>query len=158
MGENRGEKPSFGLHSTIPDKHQVTIDHLDEFAEHRWEVRPLSPKHDSFQLVKNILHFMVGTADVRRPPSSAATKVLEDSGLLRRDVNQKLRITHSGFRFLLMERQAQVWVFLLQYLESAEVTFFHYGWTNEAQKLLGDTTVEMLQFLFLLGGLQLGKV
>lgn len=53
-------------------------------------------------------------------------------------------ITRQGFQFLLLDRQAQVWHFLLQYLDTVEQR--------------GLNLVECLTFLFQLSFSTLGKV
>jgi transcription initiation factor TFIIH subunit 4 len=55
-----------------------------------------------------------------------------------------LQITNKGFQFLLQDVNTQVWAFLLQYLDMAEV--------------LQMDLVEVLNFLFQLGSLELGQV
>jgi hypothetical protein len=54
-----------------------------------------------------------------------------------------MRITHSGFAFLLQDINAQIWTLLLQYLEHS---------SN-----LKIDPVDVLHFLFMLGSLELGK-
>lgn len=54
------------------------------------------------------------------------------------------QITNKGFQFLLQDVNTQVWAFLLQYLNMAEV--------------LQMDLVEVLNFLFQLGSLELGEV
>jgi len=97
---------------------------------------------------------MVG-ANIRKKPSPAVLKLLERSGLMakkdevrdefsvfnRVDENE-LQITNKGFQFLLQDVNTQVWAFLIQYL-------------NMADDLKMDL-VEVLNFLFQLGSLQLG--
>jgi transcription initiation factor TFIIH subunit 4 len=54
-----------------------------------------------------------------------------------------MRITHSGFAFLLQDINAQIWTLLLQYLDHSTT-------------LLMDP-VDVLHFLFMLGSLELGQ-
>lgn len=56
---------------------------------------------------------------------------------------RNMRITHSGFAFLLQDINAQIWTLLLQYLEYST-------------KLKMDP-VHVLHFLFMLGSLELGQ-
>ncbi|KAJ3415381.1 RNA polymerase II transcription factor B 52 kDa subunit [Chytridiales sp. JEL 0842] len=78
-------------------------------------------------------------------------KLLEHSGLMARppdapetaDGEQELRITNKGFQFLLQDVNVQVWAFLLQYLEMAEE--------------LKMDPIDILNFLFQLGSLELGQ-
>jgi len=54
-----------------------------------------------------------------------------------------MRITHSGFAFLLQDVNAQIWTLLLQYLEHSTT--------------LQMDPVDVLHFLFMLGSLELGQ-
>ena len=54
-----------------------------------------------------------------------------------------MRITHSGFAFLLQDINAQIWTLLLVYLDYS---------TN-----LSMDPVDVLHFLFMLGSLELGQ-
>lgn len=54
-----------------------------------------------------------------------------------------MRITHSGFAFLLQDINAQIWTLLLQYLEHC-TTF-------------DMDPIDVLHFLFMLGSLELGQ-
>lgn len=54
-----------------------------------------------------------------------------------------MRITHSGFAFLLQDINAQIWTLLLQYLEHSTT--------------LNMDPVDVLHFLFMLGSLELGQ-
>jgi transcription initiation factor TFIIH subunit 4 len=111
------------------DKHKVDISFLDHFASTQWEA---------------ILHYMVGTTMTKRP-SRGVLNLLQKSDLmharytvisygqrscLRRlltssflcsDSETGLHITNKGFQFLLQDVNTQVWAFLLQYLDMAEV-------------------------------------
>jgi len=134
-----GNHTSFGSTSSSIDKHKVDIDFLDKYGTEQWEA---------------VLHYMVG-ANIRKKPSPAVLKLLERSGLMakkdevrdeysvfnRVDENE-LQITNKGFQFLLQDVNTQVWAFLIQYL-------------NMADDLKMDL-VEVLNFLFQLGSLQLG--
>jgi transcription initiation factor TFIIH subunit 4 len=57
--------------------------------------------------------------------------------------SRSMRITHSGFAFLLQDVNAQIWTLLLQYLE--------YSTTLQMDP------VDVLHFLFMLGSLELGQ-
>ena len=54
-----------------------------------------------------------------------------------------MRITHSGFAFLLQDINAQIWTLLLQYLDHSAT--------------LQMDPVDVLHFLFMLGSLELGQ-
>ena len=56
---------------------------------------------------------------------------------------RSMRITHSGFAFLLQDINAQIWTLLLQYLDHSTT--------------LQMDPVDVLHFLFMLGSLELGQ-
>jgi transcription initiation factor TFIIH subunit 4 len=56
---------------------------------------------------------------------------------------RSMRITHSGFAFLLQDVNAQIWTLLLQYLDHSTT--------------LQMDPVDVLHFLFMLGSLELGQ-
>ncbi|KAJ1334425.1 hypothetical protein BSLG_007580 [Batrachochytrium salamandrivorans] len=96
---------------------------------------------------ESVLHYLVGTPSDKRP--KAIVKLLEKSGLMApmpgnfSSNNDELRITSKGFQFLLQDVNVQIWAFLLQYLEMAEQ--------------LNMELVEVLNFFFQLGSLELGQ-
>ncbi|KAI9347862.1 RNA polymerase II transcription factor B subunit 2 [Pilaira anomala] len=123
-----GMQQSFGLPCSTPDKHAVDIGFLDHYATTQWEA---------------ILHYMVGTS-LTKKPSRGVLNLLERSKLMQSSVESgQLQITNKGFQFLLQDVNTQVWAFLLQYLDMAEV--------------LQMDLVEVLNFLFQLGSLELGE-
>ncbi|CAI5755802.1 unnamed protein product [Candida verbasci] len=89
---------------------------------------------------ENILHFMVGTESTTTP-SKSVLSLLQLGGLMEN--KNGLSITNSGFQFLLQDVNAQIWTLLLQYL-------------NLTQDLNMDP-VDVLNFIFILGSLELGK-
>ncbi|XP_065715870.1 general transcription factor IIH subunit 4 isoform X2 [Patagioenas fasciata] len=109
-----------------PDRHARDVRALDRYAEERWEV---------------ILHFMVGS------PSAAVSQdlaqLLVQAGLMRSEGGDAPCITSAGFQFLLLDTPAQLWYFILQYLQGAEAR--------------GMDLVEILSFLFQLSFSTLGK-
>ncbi|KAI0244533.1 RNA polymerase II transcription factor B 52 kDa subunit [Massospora cicadina] len=123
-----GSKTSFGEQFSKPDKHKMTIEQLDLFAEKRREI---------------ILHYMVGTIS-EKVPSEKMRECLFIA--IRNSIfsahGEKLKITNRGFQFLLKSKTSQVWFFLLQYL--AIITD-----QNKDQ-------IEVLNFFFLLGSMKLG--
>ncbi|KAI8878996.1 transcription factor TFIIH complex subunit Tfb2 [Backusella circina FSU 941] len=124
-----GQQQSFGLPITKLDKHPVDMAFLDHYATTQWEA---------------ILHYMVGTS-LTKKPSRGVLNLLQRSKLMQ-DSNEnpgQLQITNKGFQFLLQDVNTQVWAFLLQYLDMAEV--------------LQMDLVEVLNFLFQLGSLELGE-
>ena len=62
---------------------------------------------------------MVGTA---RVSSVNVAQVLLNAGLMSSASSTSAAITSTGFQFLLLDRQTQVWHFILQYFASAEVS------------------------------------
>ncbi|XP_063095318.1 general transcription factor IIH subunit 4 isoform X4 [Cavia porcellus] len=110
-----------------PDKHARDVPSLDKYAEERWEV---------------VLHFMVGS------PSAAVSQdlaqLLSQAGLMRStEPGEPPCITSAGFQFLLLDTSAQLWYFMLQYLQTAQSR--------------GMDLVEILSFLFQLSFSTLGK-
>ncbi|CAO3615807.1 unnamed protein product [Cunninghamella blakesleeana] len=124
-----GTQQSFGLPCSTPDKHSVDINFLDQYATQQWEA---------------ILHYMVGTS-LTKKPSGGVLNLLERSQLMQASsgTDSQLQITNKGFQFLLQDVNTQVWAFLLQYLDMAEV--------------LQMDLVEVLNFLFQLGSSELGE-
>lgn len=120
---------AFGNLSTTIDMHGVDIKFLDSFASQKWE---------------GILHFMVGT-ELSTTPSNSVLSLLKLGGLMEGPGTSasKLNITNTGFQFLLQDINAQIWTLLLQYL-------------NLTQELNMDP-VDVLNFIFILGSLELGK-
>ncbi|KAJ3023533.1 RNA polymerase II transcription factor B 52 kDa subunit [Thoreauomyces humboldtii] len=135
-----GNHVSFGEPMT-DTKHDVDIPLLDRHAAEAWET---------------VLHYLVGTPSERRP--KAVARLLVASGLqeeTRADrqrmddggdgySDQKGEITSKGFQFLLLDVNVQVWSLLLQYLELAE-------------NRLNMDIVQVLNFLFQIGTLELGQ-
>ena len=135
----------------------ITVEYLDRYCLAKWE---------------NILHFMVGT-EIKEIPSVGALTLLRFSGLMElpsdrerrealdgqvdedidygyEDDNKKsihtlkqLLITKTGFQFLLQDISSQIWTLLIQYLIMAEK--------------LKMNPVDVLNFIFLLGSLELGQ-
>ncbi|XP_015426485.1 PREDICTED: general transcription factor IIH subunit 4 isoform X2 [Myotis davidii] len=110
-----------------PDKHARDVPALDKYAEERWEV---------------VLHFMVGS------PSAAVSQdlaqLLSQAGLMKSaEPGEPPCITSAGFQFLLLDTPAQLWYFMLQYLQTAQSR--------------GMDLVEILSFLFQLSFSTLGK-
>lgn len=109
----------------------IDIEFLDQWSSNKWET---------------ILHFMVGT-QLDRLPSDGVLKLLNDSGLMELPEFKRhykdLQITKDGFQFLLQEINSQIWILLLHYLKASEQ--------------LSMNSVEVLNFIFLLGSLELGK-
>lgn len=120
---------AFGNICTTPDKHHVDVSFLDKFASQKWET---------------ILHFMVGT-ELVAAPSSSVLSLLKLGGLMEGPGNspKNLAITNKGFQFLLQDSNTQIWTLLLQYLNLT--------------KDLNMDPVDVLNFIFILGSLELGK-
>ncbi|CAN3353661.1 general transcription and DNA repair factor IIH subunit Tfb2p [Diutina catenulata] len=113
--------------------------HLDNSGDSHVHVKFL----DKFASSKweTILHYMVGTQQTATP-SSSVLALLKKGGLME-GPHHSLRITNHGFQFLLQDSNAQIWTLLLQYL-------------NLTQELNMDP-VDVLNFIFILGSLELGK-
>ncbi|KAJ2512216.1 RNA polymerase II transcription factor B 52 kDa subunit, partial [Coemansia sp. RSA 1939] len=142
-----GDFGSFGIVYRGPRDPRITQSWLARYAAERWE---------------SILHFMVGQSADVAPPSESVRGILKMSRLMdegkpaahgenendNEDVNEAgsrggLRITNSGFQFLLQDPVSQVWTVLLQYLRLAEMQDMD--------------VVEVLNFLFQLVSLQPGQ-
>ncbi|XP_059481929.1 general transcription factor IIH subunit 4 [Neocloeon triangulifer] len=108
------------------------IPFLDEYAFDRW---------------KCVLHYMVGSQQQQKEGgiSADAVRILLHAGLMKRDEDDggSTCITKEGFQFLLLDTAAQVWYFLLQYLDTVDSR--------------GMDLVSCLAFLFQLSFSTLGK-
>ncbi|AOA65153.1 TFIIH and nucleotide excision repair factor 3 complexes subunit [Komagataella phaffii CBS 7435] len=141
-----GSQMSNDLNNDIEmtDVEEVSEEFLDRYSLMKWE---------------NILHFMVGS-EVPELPSIGVLSLLRHSGLM--DIGEEnefiatpkrfkgdnmdlksMKITQDGFQFLLQDINAQIWQLLLQYLRMSE-------------KLMMNP-VDVLNFIFMLGSLELGK-
>ncbi|CCK71563.1 TFIIH/NER complex subunit TFB2 KNAG_0H01490 [Huiozyma naganishii CBS 8797] len=101
---------------------------LDEYSANKWET---------------ILHFMVGTP-MSEVPSSNVLNLLKHSKLMEEsEATGAFKITNEGFQFLLQEINSQIWTLLLQYLKMSES--------------LQMDAVDVLNFIFMLGALEVGK-
>ncbi|GMM37743.1 TFIIH/NER complex subunit [Saccharomycopsis crataegensis] len=124
---------AFGVPCATDENNKTSIDFLDEFATKKWE---------------SILHFMVGT-ELDELPSVGVLSLLKHSGLMEinGDITKRnltsVNITKEGFSFLLQDVNAQIWTLLLEYLKIAET--------------LNMDSVDVLNFIFMLGSLELGK-
>uniref|UniRef100_A0A1B6C308 General transcription factor IIH subunit 4 n=3 Tax=Clastoptera arizonana TaxID=38151 RepID=A0A1B6C308_9HEMI len=104
------------------------IGYLDKYAMERWEC---------------VLHYMVGSQQ-QEGISADAVRILLHASLMKRDEEDGSPvITREGFQFLLLDTAAQVWYFILQYLDTVESR--------------GLDLVECLTFLFQLSFSTLGK-
>lgn len=87
------------------------ITFLDTYAMARWRC---------------VLHYMVGAGTAKGPEgegiSPDAVRILLHANLMKRDTDTDGSpvITRQGFQFLLLDVQAQVWHFMLQYLDTCE--------------------------------------
>ena len=114
--------------NVVDDEHEVVhMAMLDQYAANKWET---------------ILHFMVGTP-LTQTPSRNVLSLLQHSKLMEENSSGELQITNEGFQFLLQDANAQIWALLLQYLRLAET--------------LQMDPVDVLNFIFMLGALELGK-
>lgn len=90
---------------------------------------------------ETILHFMVGS-ELPSMPSRSVLSLLKLGGLMESS-GSGFKITNSGFQFLLQDVNIQIWTILFEYL-------------NLTQDLNMDP-VDVLNFIFILGSLELGK-
>lgn len=130
-----------------PDNKARDVAFLDAYSAERWEC---------------VLHYMVGSQQ-QEGISADAVRILLHAGLMKRyllfvffdclivrvfhsrdEEDGSPVITRQGFQFLLLDRQAQVWHFVLQYLDTVEQC--------------GLDLAECLTFLFQISFSTLGKV
>ncbi|KAJ2741324.1 RNA polymerase II transcription factor B 52 kDa subunit [Coemansia sp. BCRC 34301] len=124
-----GDFSSFGIPSSMTvDRTMVSKKWLASYANDRWE---------------SILHFMVGQTADADLPSESVRGILRMSRLMEDGDEGVMKITNSGFQFLLQDASSQVWTVLLQYLRLAEMQDMD--------------VVEVLNFMFQLVSLQLGR-
>ncbi|ALC44716.1 mrn [Drosophila busckii] len=107
-----GGKPWAMSSTTEKDSKPRDIAFLDSYAMSRWRC---------------VLHYMVGTGGRNGGPdtdaiSPDAVRILLHANLMKRDErdHHTITITRQGFQFLLLDTRAQVWHFMLQYLETCE--------------------------------------
>lgn len=87
------------------------VSFLDNYAMTRWRC---------------VLHYMVGSSCNTKGSveneaiSPDAVRILLHANLMRREDDSSCVITKQGFQFLLLDTQAQVWHFMLQYLDTCE--------------------------------------
>ncbi|XP_068894283.1 general transcription factor IIH subunit 4 isoform X2 [Tenebrio molitor] len=123
-----GGKPWSMSSALEVDSKARDVSFLDAYSLERWEC---------------VLHYMVGSQQ-QEGISADAVRILLHAGLMKRDEDDGSPvITRQGFQFLLLDRQAQVWHFILQYLDTVEQR--------------GLNLVECLTFLFQLSFSTLGK-
>ncbi|CCD25030.1 TFIIH/NER complex subunit TFB2 NDAI_0E02130 [Naumovozyma dairenensis CBS 421] len=119
---------SFGIISDEDENGVVTSTLLNEYSANKWET---------------ILHFMVGTP-MSSIPSGSVLNLLKHTKLMEEVENTgEFKITNEGFQFLLQELNSQLWTLLLQYLKLSET--------------LNMDPVDVLNFIFMLGALEVGK-
>ncbi|KTW30811.1 hypothetical protein T552_00523 [Pneumocystis carinii B80] len=118
---------TFGILCLTPDKKNIDIAFLDNYARKKWET---------------ILHFMLGIG-IEKLPGDHILSLLHYSQLMSGTKYDNMKITNSGFQFLLQDINSQIWTLLLQYLNMTEDSKID--------------PVDVLQFLFMLGNLELGK-
>ncbi|GLV43554.1 marionette [Carabus blaptoides fortunei] len=123
-----GGKPWSMSNQLETDNKARDVSFLDSYSLERWEC---------------VLHYMVGSQQ-QEGISADAVRILLHAGLMKRDEDDGSPvITRQGFQFLLLDTQAQVWHFILQYLDTVEQR--------------GLDLVECLTFLFQLSFSTLGK-
>ncbi|XP_045461605.1 general transcription factor IIH subunit 4 [Harmonia axyridis] len=123
-----GGKPWSMSSALDTDSKARDVAFLDSYSIERWEC---------------VLHYMVGSQQ-QEGISADAVRILLHAQLMKRDEEDGSPvITKQGFQFLLLDRHAQVWHFILQYLDTVEER--------------GLDLVECLTFLFQLSFSTLGK-
>ncbi|XP_058128708.1 general transcription factor IIH subunit 4 [Anopheles ziemanni] len=105
-----GGRPWSMSNALDPDQKSRDIDFLDTYAMSRWRC---------------VLHYMVGAGSSKGMEgegiSPDAVRILLHANLMKRDeTDGSPVITRQGFQFLLLDTQAQVWHFMLQYLDTCE--------------------------------------
>lgn len=105
-----GGRPWSMSNALDPDQKSRDIEFLDAYAMSRWRC---------------VLHYMVGAGSSKGMEgegiSPDAVRILLHANLMKRDeTDGSPVITRQGFQFLLLDTQAQVWHFMLQYLDTCE--------------------------------------
>lgn len=145
------------VHLNLNVEAKLSVEQLDAWSMEKWE---------------RILHFMVGSQTSQvNCPSIVVLRLLRYSGLMElesdralKEANEELTpnyrpesnkdlsmgvlkslmITKHGFQFLLQEINNQIWTLLIQYLLMSETK--------------NKNAVDVLNFIFLLGSLELGQM
>ena len=139
--EGGGNHNSFGAPSEMAISHEIDIPFLDRYARKKWE--------DILHYVVNSVALDTTSYDTSGPKSSVKELLLAGRLVERRTgTGTGVRITQTGFTFLLQAANAQVWTLLLQWLEAVD----HSGSANPDMD-----SVDMLSFLFMLSTLELGR-
>ncbi|KAH8378824.1 hypothetical protein KR009_001670 [Drosophila setifemur] len=104
-----GGKPWPMTNTVDKDSKPRDIAFLDSYAMSRWRC---------------VLHYMVGTGNRNGAEAEAispdAVRILLHANLMKRDERDGITITRQGFQFLLLDTRAQVWHFMLHYLDTCE--------------------------------------
>ncbi|KAL5606556.1 hypothetical protein BROUX41_002959 [Berkeleyomyces rouxiae] len=134
---------SFGVSSALPVAAETDTAFLDKYARRRWD---------------DILHYVVNSVGIQDSlgggsgagPKQSVKELLVAGRLVERRAGSTgslgMGITQGGFTFLLQETNSQVWTLLLLWLDAA----------NRASGS-GLDAVDMLQFLFMLASMELGR-
>lgn len=92
----------------------ISFEDLERYTQTQWDA---------------VLHFLVGTPNLKVQPSPAVIHFLLQTGLMQSDPeyigsnpdeNAPLVITTNGYDFMLQDTTQQVWHFVVQYLQSLE--------------------------------------
>lgn len=107
-----GGRPWSMSNTLDTDSKARDISFLDTYAMSRW---------------RSVLHYMVGgtlrdSTDPESGISVDAARVLLRANLMKRDEDDENQtvISRQGFQFLLLDTQAQVWYFMMKYLDTCE--------------------------------------
>ena len=107
----------------------ISFEDLERYTQSQWDA---------------VLHFLVGTPNLKVQPSPAVIHFLLQTGLMQPDPeyvgsnvdDAPLCITERGYDFMLQDNAQQVWHFVVQYLQSLESHKKHKTLAREALLLL----------------------
>ena len=124
----------------------VTYEDLERYTQTQWDA---------------VLHYLVGTPNLKVQPSPAVVHFLLQTGLMQPDPEYKgsnaddapLVITEKGYDFMLQDNSRQVWHFVVQYLQSLESHKKHKTLAREALLLLVCLGFAQLGEAYLASGL-----
>ncbi|KAI0178699.1 transcription factor Tfb2 [Hypoxylon sp. FL1284] len=140
--EGGGDHNSFGVRSFHSIPPEVDYAFLDKYARKKWD---------------SILHYVVSATGLSgfggegaTGPNKSVKELLVAGRLVERGVQGDLKITHTGFSFLLQQPNAQVWALLILWLQAVDAALAN-GTATDMD------SVDMLTFFFMLASLELGS-
>ena len=123
----------------------ISFEDLERYTQSQWDA---------------VLHFLVGTPNLKVQPSPAVIHFLLETGLMQPDPeyignpdDAPLCITERGYDFMLQDNAQQVWHFVVQYLKSLESHKKNKGLAREALLLLVCLGFAQLGEAYLASGL-----